>query len=115
MAELQTEGKKVDMNYAVVDLKRLQVQGLMAHLNSKTPSNGLILSERFAQQSHLKVGQTVPVGEFSNETQIVESKGTFKVIAIEKQLLNNADAYVDWNNQKLLDVIFYTLYVDSNI
>ncbi|SUV06511.1 ABC transporter permease [Priestia megaterium] len=113
LAELQTEGKKVDMNYAVVDLKRLQVQGLMAHLNSKTPSNGLILSERFAQQSHLKVGQTVPVGEFSNETQIVESKGTFKVIAIEKQLLNNADAYVDWNNQKLLDVIFYTLYVDS--
>ncbi|WP_226701251.1 ABC transporter permease [Priestia aryabhattai] len=113
LAELQTEGKKVDMNYAVVDLKRLQAQGLMAHLNSKTPSNGLILSERFAQQSHLKVGQTVPVGEFSNETQIVESKGTFKVIAIEKQLLNNADAYVDWNNQKLLDVIFYTLYVDS--
>ncbi|MGC3786865.1 ABC transporter permease [Priestia aryabhattai] len=113
LTELQTEGKKVDMNYAVVDLKRLQAQGLMAHLNSKTPSNGLILSERFAQQSHLKVGQTVPVGEFSNETQIVESKGTFKVIAIEKQLLNNADAYVDWNNQKLLDVIFYTLYVDS--
>ncbi|MEQ7804454.1 MULTISPECIES: FtsX-like permease family protein [Priestia] len=113
LAELQTEVKKVDMNYAVVDLKRLQAQGLMAHLNSKTPSNGLILSERFAQQSHLKVGQTVPVGEFSNETQIVESKGTFKVIAIEKQLLNNADAYVDWNNQKLLDVIFYTLYVDS--
>ncbi|MCQ9284097.1 ABC transporter permease [Priestia aryabhattai] len=113
LAELQTEGKKVDMNYAVVDLKRLQAQGLMAHLNSKTPSNGLILSERFAQQSHLKVGQTVPVGEFSNETQIVESKGTFKVIAIEKQLLNNADSYVDWNNQKLLDVIFYTLYVDS--
>ncbi|MGW5890090.1 FtsX-like permease family protein [Priestia megaterium] len=113
LAELQTEGKKVDMNYAVVDLKRLQAQGLMAHLNSKTPSNGLILSERFAQQSHLKVGRTVPVGEFSNETQIVDSKGTFKVIAIEKQLLNNADAYVDWNNQKLLDVIFYTLYVDS--
>lgn len=113
LAELQTEGKKVNMNYAVVDLKRLQAQGLMAHLNSKTPSNGLILSKRFAQQSHLKVGQTVPVGEFSNETQIVESKGTFKVIAIEKQLLNNADAYVNWNNKKLLNVIFYTLYVDS--
>ncbi|MDN4865818.1 FtsX-like permease family protein [Priestia megaterium] len=112
-AELQVAGKNIDMDYAVVDLERLQAQGLMSQLKSKPADNSLIISERFAKQNHLKVGQTIQLGEFSNEKQAVESKGSYKVTAIEKQMIDSADAYVDWNNGKLTNVNFYSLYVDS--
>ncbi|MBE2978552.1 FtsX-like permease family protein [Priestia megaterium] len=112
-AELQLKGKHIDMDYAVVDLKRLQAQGLMSQLKKKPADNSLIISEQFAKQNHLKVGQTVQVGEFSNTTQAVEPKGSYKVTAIEKQMIDSADAYVDWNNGKLTNVNFYSLYVDS--
>lgn len=112
-AELQVKGKHIGMDYAVVDLKRLQAQGLMSQLKRKPADNGLIISERFAQQNHLKVGQTVQVGEFSNTTQAVEPKGSYKVAAIEKKMIDSADAYVDWNNDRLMAVDFYSLYVDS--
>lgn len=85
----------------------------MSQLKRKPADNGLIISERFAQQNHLKVGQTVQVGEFSNTTQAVEPKGSYKVAAIEKKMIDSADAYVDWNNGRLMAVDFYSLYVDS--
>ncbi|WP_310330974.1 FtsX-like permease family protein [Priestia megaterium] len=112
-AELQVKNKHIDMDYAVVDLKRLQAQGLMSQLKRKPADNSLIISERFAKQNDLKVGQTVQVGEFSNATQAVEPKGSYKVTAIEKQMIDSADAYVDWNNGRLMTVDFYSLYVDS--
>ncbi|MGG0462350.1 hypothetical protein [Priestia aryabhattai] len=112
-AEYQNEGRNMSMSYAVVDLKRLQVQGLIPHLKAKAASNSLIVSKSFAKQSHLKVGELVQLGEFSNEKQVVEPKGNYKVVDIEEQLLNSADAYVDWKNQKLIDVSFYLLYVES--
>ncbi|UKJ83523.1 FtsX-like permease family protein (plasmid) [Priestia megaterium] len=112
-AELQVKGKHIDMDYAVVDLKRLKAQGLMSQLKKKPADNSLIISEQFAQQNHLKVGQTVQVGEFSNTTQAVEPKGSYKVTAIEKKMIDSADAYVDWNNGRLMAVDFYSLYVDS--
>jgi len=112
-AEYQNEGRNMSMSYAVVDLKRLQAQGLIPHLKVKAASNSLIVSKSFAKQSHLKVGEIVQLGEFSNEKQVVEPKGNYKVVDIEEQLLNSADAYVDWKNQKLIDVSFYLLYVES--
>lgn len=112
-AEYQNEGRNMSMSYAVVDLKRLQAQGLMPHLKVKVASNSLIVSKSFAKQSHLKVGETVQLGEFSNEKQVVEPKGNYKVVDIEEQLLNGADAYIDWKNKKLVDVSFYLLYVES--
>lgn len=112
-AELQLKGKHIDMDYAVVDLKRLQAQGLMSQLKKKPADNSLIISEQFAKQNHLKVGQTVQVGEFSNTTQAVEPKGSYKVTAIEKKMIDSADAYVDWNNGRLMSGDFYSLYVDS--
>jgi putative ABC transport system permease protein len=101
------------MDYAVVDLERLQAQGLMSGLKSKPANNSLIISESFAKQNHLKVGETIQLGEFSNAKQAVEPKGSYIVTAIEKQMIDSADAYVDWNNGKLMDVNFYSLYVDS--
>ncbi|MDK8210611.1 ABC transporter permease, partial [Bacillus subtilis] len=74
LAELQVKGKHIDMDYAVVDLQRLQAQGLMSQLKKKPADNSLIISERFAKQNDLKVGQNVQVGEFSNATQAVEPK-----------------------------------------
>ncbi|WP_377520172.1 FtsX-like permease family protein [Priestia megaterium] len=112
-AELQVKGKHIDMDYAVVDLQRLQAQGLMSQLKKKPADNSLIISERFAKQNDLKVGQNVQVGEFSNITQAVEPKGSYKVTAIEKKMIDSADAYVDWNNGRLMAVDFYSLYVDS--
>jgi len=113
LAELQVKGKHIDMDYAVVDLQRLQAQGLMSQLKKKPADNSLIISERFAKQNHLKVGQSVQVGEFSNTTQAVEPKGSYKVAAIEKKMIDSADAYVDWNNGRLMTVDFDSLYVDS--
>ncbi|MFU1996841.1 FtsX-like permease family protein [Priestia megaterium] len=113
LAELQVKGKHIDMDYAVVDLQRLQAQGLMSQLKKNPADNSLIISERFAKQNHLKVGQSVQVGEFSNTTQAVEPKGSYKVAAIEKKMIDSADAYVDWNNGRLMTVDFDSLYVDS--
>ncbi|WP_393960246.1 FtsX-like permease family protein [Priestia megaterium] len=112
-AELQVGDKNIDMDYAVVDLERLQAQGLMSQLKSKPANNSLIISESFAKQNHLKVGQTIRLGEFSDAKQAVEPKGSYKVTAIEKQMIDNADAYLDWNNGKLMNVNFYSLYVHS--
>ncbi|MED4117085.1 FtsX-like permease family protein [Priestia megaterium] len=113
LAYLQEKEKNIDIAYAVVDLERLQTQGLMSQLKSKPADNSLIISERFAKQHHLKVGQTVQLGEFSEAKQAVEPNGSYIVTSIEKQMLNGADAYLDWNNGKLMDVDFYSLYVDS--
>ena len=113
LAYLQEEDKNINIDYAVVDLERLQTQGLMSQLKSKPADNSLIISERFAKQNHLKVGQTVQLGEFSESKQAVEPNGSYIVTSIEKQMLNGADAYLDWNNGKLMDVDFYSLYVDS--
>lgn len=113
LAELQVKGKHIDMDYAVVDLQRLQAQGLMSQLKKKPADNSLIISERFAKQNDLKIGKNVQVGEFSNATQAVEPKGSYKVTAIEKKMIDSADAYVDWNNGRLMAVDFYSLYVDS--
>ncbi|GAB1780293.1 FtsX-like permease family protein [Priestia aryabhattai] len=113
LAYLQEEDKNINIDYAVVDLERLQTQGLMSQLKSKPADNSLIISERFAKQNHLKVGQTVQLGEFSEAKQAVEPNGSYIVTSIEKQMLNGADAYLDWNNGKLMDVDFYSLYVDS--
>lgn len=113
LAYLQEEDKNINIDYAVVDLERLQTQGLMSQLKSKPADNSLIISERFAKQNHLKVGQTVQLGEFSEAKQAVEPNGSYIVTFIEKQMLNGADAYLDWNNGKLMDVDFYSLYVDS--
>jgi len=113
LAYLQEEDKNINIDYAVVDLERLQTQGLMSQLKSKPADNSLIISERFAKQNHLKVGQTVQLREFSEAKQAVEPNGSYIVTSIEKQMLNGADAYLDWNNGKLMDVDFYSLYVDS--
>lgn len=113
LAYLQEEDKNINIDYAVVDLERLQKQGLMSQLKSKPADNSLIISERFAKLNHLKVGQTVQLGEFSEAKQAVEPNGSYIVTSIEKQMLNGADAYLDWNNGKLIDVDFYSLYVDS--
>ncbi|MED4212824.1 FtsX-like permease family protein [Priestia megaterium] len=113
LAYLQEEDKNINIDYAVVDLERLQTQGLMSQLKSKPADNSLIISERFAKQNHLKVGQTVQLGEFSESKQAVEPNGSYIVTSIEKQMLNGADVYLDWNNGKLMDVDFYSLYVDS--
>ncbi|MED4219500.1 FtsX-like permease family protein [Priestia megaterium] len=113
LAYLQEEDKNINIDYAVVDLERLQKQGLMSQLKSKPADNSLIISERFAKLNHLKVGQTVQLGEFSEAKQAVEPNGSYIVTSIEKQMLNDADAYLDWNNRKLMDVDFYSLYVDS--
>jgi len=113
LAYLQEEDKNINIDYAVVDLERLQTQGLMSQLKSKPADNSLIISERFAKQNHLKVGQTVQLGEFSESKQAVEPNGSYIVTSIEKQMLNGADAYLDWNNGKFMDVDFYSLYVDS--
>ncbi|MDN3233545.1 ABC transporter permease [Priestia megaterium] len=112
--ELKGQKKFIDFNYALVDVQRLQKQGLIPHLRNKHINNSLIVSEDFAKQQHLKAGQTVQLGAFSEEKQDMELKGTYIVSAIEKQMLNGADAYMDWNNKEFSGPQFYSLYVDSN-
>ncbi|MDU9694015.1 FtsX-like permease family protein [Priestia aryabhattai] len=114
LAYLQEEGKDINIDYAVVDLKRLQTQGLISPLKSKVADNSLIISERFAKQNHLKVGQAVQLGEFSEPKQAVEPNGSYIVTSIQKKMLNGADAYLDWSNRRFMDVDFYSLYVESN-
>ncbi|WP_394555542.1 FtsX-like permease family protein [Priestia aryabhattai] len=114
LAYLQEEGKDIDIDYAVVDLKRLQNQGLISELKSKVADNSLIISERFAKQNHLKEGQAVQLGEFSEPKQAVEPNGSYIVTSIQKKMINGADAYLDWSNRRFMDVDFYSLYVESN-
>ncbi|NGY80909.1 FtsX-like permease family protein [Bacillus megaterium] len=114
LGELKGEKKFIDFNYAVVDLQRLQKQGLIPHLNDKNNNNALVVSKDFAKQNHLNAGQTVQLGLYSDEKQEIELKGTYVVSAVEKQMLNGADVYVDWNNEKFAGEKFFRLYVDSD-
>lgn len=114
LGELQGQKKFIDFNYALVDIQRLQKQGLIHHFKIENNDNSIIVSKDFAQQYHLKSGQKVQLGLYSNERQEIETKGTYIISAIEKQMLNSADVYMNLNNKEFSGPKFYRLYIDSD-
>ncbi|WP_280161133.1 ABC transporter permease (plasmid) [Priestia megaterium] len=114
LGELKGQKKFIDFNYALVDVQRLQKQGLAPHFKNKNNDNNIIVSKDFARQYHLKPGQKVQLGLYSDERQDIEPKGTYMVSAIEKQMLNGADVYMDWSHKEFSGPTFFRVYVDSN-
>ncbi|MFP7416612.1 FtsX-like permease family protein [Priestia filamentosa] len=113
LGELQNNKGFTDFDYALVDLERLQKQNLIPHLKVKNLDNSLVVSKEFAKQNNLRSGQTIQLGLYSDEKQRIEIKGTYIVEAVSDQLLNGADAYMDWNNKDFKGEKFYRLYISS--
>ncbi|OOR15029.1 ABC transporter permease, partial [Bacillus mycoides] len=97
-AELKVGSNFVSVPYALVDLKELQDQKLIPNLIDKFDANSIVISQDFADENHLKIGETIQLGLYSNSAQRIELKGSYKVSAISDKLLSGAEIYMDWDN-----------------
>lgn len=122
LGEILKSKKVADIRYNVVDLKRLQKQGLLEHFSyvkGSNKENSIIVSKKFAESHNLKVGQVLHLGmdvENQDESMIegnIITKGDYVVTAIPNHLLDNNEAFLDWKNNKFKDVDFYRLYIDA--
>ncbi|MGE6830840.1 ABC transporter permease [Priestia megaterium] len=122
LGEILNSKKVADIRYNVVDLKRLQKQGLLEHFSyvkGSNKENSIIVSEKFAESHDLKVGQVLHLGMYveNQDESMIEGniipKGDYVVTAIPNQLLDNNEAFLDWKSNKFKDVDFYRLYIDA--
>lgn len=120
-ARLLTSEKNTGINYSVVDIKRLQQQGLLEKFpyNKKTTSNNrVVLSKKFAEKNNLKLGQTIHLGLYAQDqngfyiTEQIIPKGDYVISATPDHLLDHNQAFLDLKNN-FEDLEFYRLYVDS--
>ncbi|MEH7606116.1 FtsX-like permease family protein, partial [Priestia megaterium] len=122
LGEILNPKKVADIRYNVVDLKRLQKQGLLedfSYVKGSNKENSIIVSEKFAESHDLKVGQVLHLGMYveNQDESMVEGniipKGDYVVTAIPNHLLDNNEAFLDWKSNKFKDVDFYRLYIDA--
>ncbi|MES9744826.1 FtsX-like permease family protein [Priestia megaterium] len=122
LGEILNSKKVADIRYNVVDLKRLQKQGLLedfSYVKGSNKENSIIVSEKFAESHDLKVGQVLHLGMYveNQDESMVEGniipKGDYVVTAIPNHLLDNNEAFLDWKSNKFKDVDFYRLYIDA--
>ncbi|HDR4570075.1 ABC transporter permease [Bacillus cytotoxicus] len=116
LVELKKDNNFVDYQYAIVDLKEMQKQKLIPNLIDNNDLNNIVVSKDFANKNHLKIGDTMELGLFSNEVQKVQLQGTYKIGAISDKLLLDADMYMDGSNHAFNseDINFYQLFIGSN-
>ncbi|MCM3538148.1 FtsX-like permease family protein [Priestia endophytica] len=114
IVEIPIKDGWASFDYALVDFKRLHDQKLMPHVKGTDLDTTIVISKDFAKKNHLKVGQTIQLGLYSNEKQEVEPKGMYKVGAISDYMLETADVYFDSSNKDFTDVQFYRLFVSAN-
>ncbi|MDM8152160.1 FtsX-like permease family protein [Priestia megaterium] len=122
LGEILNSKKVADIRYNVVELKRLQKQGLLEHFSyvkGSNKENSIIVSEKFAESHDLKVGQVLHLGMYveNQDESMIEGniipKGDYVVTAIPNHLLDNNEAFLDWKSNKFKDVDFYRLYIDA--
>ncbi|MGW9016688.1 ABC transporter permease [Priestia megaterium] len=120
-ARLLTSENNTGVNYSVIDIKRLQQQGLLEQFpyNKKTTSNNrVVLSKKFAEKNNLKLGQTIHLGLYAQDqngfyiTEKIIPKGDYVISATPDHLLDHNQAFLDLKNN-FEDLEFYRLYVDS--
>ncbi|MFP7177019.1 FtsX-like permease family protein [Priestia filamentosa] len=111
----------IDFQYALVDFEKFQRQGLMkrfSYVSGGSKHNSLVVTKEFAKKHHLKLGQTLHLGVDAEDKDgfIIEGKtvpkGNYVISAISDHLLDDAEVYLDWQNNDFKDVDFYRLYVN---
>ncbi|MEH7373376.1 hypothetical protein V7156_28575, partial [Priestia megaterium] len=94
-ARLLTSENNTGVNYSVIDIKRLQQQGLLEQFpyNKKTTSNNrVVLSKKFAEKNNLKLGQTIHLGLYVQDHDITNGP-VYKLHIIKDELQKHRDAF----------------------
>lgn len=90
-------GKKWDsINYATIDVEQYVALKKIASYEGDL-SNGLIISQAFAKEHALKVGDEIPVAVYEYSTGKSNPAGKFPIMAIAPTFLRNIDVYLDWS------------------
>lgn len=98
IAELFKDDKRISFDYILGNLKEMSSQGILPPLDGK-PKNTIILTEAFAKQNHIRVGDVIEIGLYSVQTQSVIQAGGVNVSAILKELPGSPlSALIDWEN-----------------
>lgn len=122
IGEILTSKNITDIQYNVVDFKKMQEQGILEdfpYVNGSSQKNSIIVSKEFAKSHNLKLGQTLHLGIYAEDQDgfIIEGetvpKGNYVITAISEHLLEDTDAYLDWQNNGFKNDEFKRLYVDS--
>ncbi|MED4285184.1 ABC transporter permease [Priestia megaterium] len=122
IGEILTSKNITDIQYNLVDFKKMQEQGLLEdspYMNGSSQKNSIIVSKEFAKSHNLKLGQTLHLGIYAEDQDgfIIEGKtvpkGNYVISAIFEHLLEDTDAYLDWQNEGFRDESFKRLYVNS--
>ncbi|MFP7486393.1 FtsX-like permease family protein [Priestia filamentosa] len=111
-----------DFQYALVDFEKFQRQDLVerfSYMEGSNKYNSIVVSKKFAENHNLKLGQILHLGVDAEDKDgfIIEGKtvpkGNYVISAISDHLLDNAEVYLDWQNNGFKDVDFYRLYVST--
>ncbi|UTR13125.1 FtsX-like permease family protein [Salipaludibacillus sp. LMS25] len=109
---------KDDNGYTSLDFRLGDLNIVLAEQNDRVLSEeelktAVLISHDFAKENELEVGDHIPLGLFSEDTQQIIPKGTFRVsgeIDVE-----DVPIYMDWSNESFKDdfIKFNQMFVDS--
>ncbi|WP_313892376.1 ABC transporter permease [Psychrobacillus sp.] len=94
--EMQLEKKWDSINYATIDVEQYVALKKIASYEGDL-SNGLVISQTFANKHGLKVGDKLPLAVYDFSTRKSNPAGEFPIIAITPTFLRNIDVYLDWS------------------
>ena len=116
LGDLKSGDKFSSFNYLLGDFVRLQKQKLLPNLKPGDFTKTVVVSKEYADKHHLKVGQNIELGLYSNERQEVELKGSYIIGDISKDLITGADMYMDWDNSVFNNenTVFEQLFISSD-
>lgn len=96
LLEIKTAEGWKSYNFSAINMAKMIELGKMDYFEGPY-EDGIVISQQFAKQHHLSIGDTLEIGQFKEKLQDVASLGNLKVAAITKEPLDHVDLYVDWS------------------
>ncbi|MCG3089691.1 FtsX-like permease family protein [Sporosarcina cyprini] len=108
--EMKLAGKQQEFSYVMTDLS---TSGLLEK-NVKDLVKEMVVSKEFAKKHNLQIGDTYPVGVYSNTSLQVEWIDEMIIGAISPTM-SDVDAMMDWKATPFLNeyTTFHALYIDA--
>ncbi|MFJ7737384.1 ABC transporter permease [Lysinibacillus sp. NPDC097287] len=97
MLELDINNSWYGNNYEAIDVEKYVELGKIDTVNGSL-ENGLIITERFAKEHHLSIGDTLKAGTYDVPLQQTLPIGEVQIIGISPNHYFNIDFYVDWSS-----------------
>lgn len=102
-ARLKKDNRYVSFDYALGDLKEMEKQGLLPTLPENIDKS-IIVTKEFAERNHLKEGDQIELGKYSESAQKVVLSGQVSVALVLDTLPGSpVQAFMDWENTMYRD------------